>query len=197
MPVGILTYGGLPYQELVVESVCCASSARCRRATLASALIALETNRDRSRLPALLDALIEVSRAQDDEELTLSAWAEQVLLPRWLRGTASAQTCRGWRRCGRCWRHPCRSEPSDGSSRAAPRNARCCVASRRASSTAPPDSNWPSRWRRRPSRAVWHRSASGASSAGRRPSCSPASPTRPGAASEGTIARRRTAPPAG
>ena len=59
---------------------------------LVSALIALETNRDRSRLSALLGALIELLRAQDDEELAdaFTAWAEQVLLPRPLRGTASA-----------------------------------------------------------------------------------------------------------
>ena len=59
---------------------------------LVSALIALETNRDRARLPALLDTLIGLLRAQDDEELTdaFSTWAEQVLLPRPLRGTASA-----------------------------------------------------------------------------------------------------------
>ena len=55
-------------------------------------MIALETNRDRARLPALLDTLIELLRAQDDEELTdaFTTWAEQVLLPRPLRGTASA-----------------------------------------------------------------------------------------------------------
>ena len=59
---------------------------------LVSALIALETNRDRSRLPALLDTLIELLRAQDDEELTdaFTAWVAQELLPRPLRGTASA-----------------------------------------------------------------------------------------------------------
>ena len=59
---------------------------------LVSALIALETNRDRARLPALLDTLIGLLRAQDDEELTdaFSTWAEQVLLPRPLRGTSSA-----------------------------------------------------------------------------------------------------------
>ncbi len=59
---------------------------------LVSALIALETNRDRARLPALLDPLIGLLRAQDDEELTdaFTAWAEQVLLPRPLYGTASA-----------------------------------------------------------------------------------------------------------
>ena len=52
----------------------------------------METNRDRARLPALLDTLIGLLRAQDDEELTdaFSAWAEQVLLPRRMRGTASA-----------------------------------------------------------------------------------------------------------
>ena len=55
---------------------------------LVSALIALETNRDRSRLPALLDTLIELLQAQDDKELTdaFRAWAAQVLLPRRLRG---------------------------------------------------------------------------------------------------------------
>ena len=59
---------------------------------LVSALIALETNRDRSRLPALLDTLIGLLRSQDDEELTdaFSAWAAQVLLPRRLRGASSA-----------------------------------------------------------------------------------------------------------
>ena len=59
---------------------------------LVSALIALETNRDRSRLPALLDTLIELLQAQDDGELTdaFTAWAAQVLLPRRMRGTASA-----------------------------------------------------------------------------------------------------------
>ena len=59
---------------------------------LVSALIALETNRDRSRLPALLDTLIELLRAQGDEELTdaFTAWAAQALLPRRMRGTASA-----------------------------------------------------------------------------------------------------------
>ena len=59
---------------------------------LVSALIALETNRDRARLPALLDTLIGLLGAQDDEELTdaFSAWAAQVLLPRRLRGTSSA-----------------------------------------------------------------------------------------------------------
>ncbi len=59
---------------------------------LVSALIALETNRDRARLPALLDTLIGLLQAQDDEELTdaFTAWAAQVLLPRPLRGTSSA-----------------------------------------------------------------------------------------------------------
>ena len=59
---------------------------------LVSALIALETNRDRSRLSALLDTLIELLQAQDDKELTdaFRAWAAQVLLPRRLWGTASA-----------------------------------------------------------------------------------------------------------
>ena len=59
---------------------------------LVSALIALETNRDQARLPTLLDTLIGLLRAQDDEELTdaFSAWAAQVLLPRRMRGTASA-----------------------------------------------------------------------------------------------------------
>ena len=59
---------------------------------LVSALIALETNRDRSRLPALLDTLIELLQAQQDKELTdaFTAWAAQVLLPRRLRGTSSA-----------------------------------------------------------------------------------------------------------
>ena len=59
---------------------------------LVSALIALETNRDRSRLSALLGTLIELLRAQDDEELTdaFTAWVVQMLLLRPLPGTSSA-----------------------------------------------------------------------------------------------------------
>ncbi len=51
---------------------------------LVSALIALEANRDRERLPALLDELIVLLREQDDEELTnaFAAWARQALVPR-------------------------------------------------------------------------------------------------------------------
>ena len=51
---------------------------------LVSALIALETNRDRARAPALLGALIDLLRKQDDEDLTAAfgEWAAQVLLPR-------------------------------------------------------------------------------------------------------------------
>ena len=51
---------------------------------LVSALIALEANRDRERLPALLDELIALLREQDDEELTnaFAAWARQALVPR-------------------------------------------------------------------------------------------------------------------
>ena len=49
-----------------------------------STLIALEANRDRERLPALLDELIALLREQDDEELTnaFAAWARQALVPR-------------------------------------------------------------------------------------------------------------------
>ena len=48
---------------------------------LVSALIALETNRDRARSPVLLDTLIELLRAPDDEELTdaFSAWVRTML----------------------------------------------------------------------------------------------------------------------
>jgi len=58
---------------------------------LVSALIALETNRDRLRAPALLGTLIDLLRKQDDEELTaaFSEWAAQVLLPRRFRGSVS------------------------------------------------------------------------------------------------------------
>ena len=58
---------------------------------LVSALIALETNRDRARAPALLGALINLLRKQDDEELTaaFTEWAAQVLLPRRFRGSVS------------------------------------------------------------------------------------------------------------
>ena len=56
-----------------------------------SALIELETNRERGRLPDLLGALIELLREQGDEELTQAfrAWVAQVLLPRRFRGTDS------------------------------------------------------------------------------------------------------------
>ncbi len=59
---------------------------------LVSALIALETNRDRERLPELLGSLIALLREQGDEELTQAfrAWVAQVLLPRRFRGTESA-----------------------------------------------------------------------------------------------------------
>lgn len=62
-----------------------------RRATWLSALIALETNRDRSRVPVLLGALIDLLRRHDDEELTaaFTEWVEQVLVPRRFRGSVS------------------------------------------------------------------------------------------------------------
>ncbi len=58
---------------------------------LVSALIALETNRDRARAPTLLGALIDLLRKQDDEELTAAfrEWAAQVLLPRRFRGSVT------------------------------------------------------------------------------------------------------------
>ena len=61
------------------------------RGNLVSALIALETNRDRARLPALLGSLIALLREQGDEELTeaFRAWVGQVLLPRRFRGGTS------------------------------------------------------------------------------------------------------------
>ncbi len=58
---------------------------------LVSALIALETNLDRVRAAALLEALTELLHKQDDEELTaaFSEWATQVLLPRRFRSSVS------------------------------------------------------------------------------------------------------------
>ena len=58
---------------------------------LVSALIALETNRDRLRAPELLEALIHLLRKQDDKELTaaFTEWAAQVLLSRRFRGSVS------------------------------------------------------------------------------------------------------------
>ena len=58
---------------------------------LVSALIALETNRDQVRAAALLGALIDLLRKQDDGELTaaFTEWVAQVLLPRRLRGSVS------------------------------------------------------------------------------------------------------------
>ena len=93
----------------------------------------------------LVSALIALVllRAQDAEELTdaFTAWTEQVLLPRPLRGTALAslprleavrtmlaETVREWTEQGRV------------------ENARCRVARRRASSTRRPGGSWPPRW---------------------------------------------------
>ena len=58
---------------------------------LVSTLIALETNRDQLRAPALLGVLIDLLRKQDDEELTaaFTEWVAQVLLPRRFRGSVS------------------------------------------------------------------------------------------------------------
>ena len=59
---------------------------------LVSALIAVETNRDRARAPGLLGALIDPLRKQDDEELTAAfgEWAAQVLPPRRFRRKSGA-----------------------------------------------------------------------------------------------------------
>ena len=56
-----------------------------------SALIALETSRDREQLPELLGSLIGLLREQGDEELTQAfrSWVAQVLLPRRFRGEES------------------------------------------------------------------------------------------------------------
>ena len=61
------------------------------RGNLVSALIGLETNHDRGRLPELLGSLIELLREQGDEELTRAfrAWVAQVVLPRRFRGAES------------------------------------------------------------------------------------------------------------
>ena len=66
-----------------------AAGAGLPRDNLVSALIALETNRDRKRLPALLGVLIGLLREQGDDELVQAfrAWAAQVLLPRRFRET--------------------------------------------------------------------------------------------------------------
>ena len=60
------------------------------RGNLVSVLIALETNRDRERLPDLLDSLIDLLGEHGDEALTAAfrAWAGQVLLPRRFRDVA-------------------------------------------------------------------------------------------------------------
>ena len=67
-----------------------------------------------------------------------------------------------------------RRAASRGSRRAAPKNGRCCAGRRSGSSTQPQRGGWPPRWRTLPTRAGWRRLATGSSSAGRRPSCSPA-----------------------
>ena len=66
-----------------------AAGAGLPRDNLVSALIALETNRDRTRLPGLLGTLIGLLRERKDGELAQAfrAWVAQVLLPRRFRGT--------------------------------------------------------------------------------------------------------------
>ncbi len=58
------------------------------RDNLVSALIALETNRSRERLPALLKALSGLLQERQDDDLkrAFEAWVWQVLLPRRFRG---------------------------------------------------------------------------------------------------------------
>ena len=58
------------------------------RDNLVSALIELETNRGRERVPALLKTLIRLLRERQDDELAqaFQAWVRQVLLPRRFRG---------------------------------------------------------------------------------------------------------------
>ena len=55
-----------------------------------STLIGLETDPDRARLPALLEALIGLLREHEDAALrqAFEAWIAQVLLPRRFRGVA-------------------------------------------------------------------------------------------------------------
>ena len=57
-----------------------------------------------------------------------------------------------------------------------------CAAKRHGSSTTPPRNGWRRCWRTPPTPSTWRRSATGSSSAPRRPSCSPASATASGAA---------------
>ena len=152
---------------------------------LVSALIALEANRDRERLPFLLDELIVLLREQDDEELTnaFAAWARQALVPRRRRAevpeslpglqevrTMLAETVQEW---AAPW---VEKAAKKGSRRAAPRSERCCAAKRRSSSMPPPGGVWPRRWRASATRTAWRRSAAGSSSAARPPNCSPALP---------------------
>ena len=169
-----------------------------------SALIELETNRDRSRLPELLGALIDLLRKQGDEELTQAfrAWVAEVLLPRRFRGTESgslprleevrtmlAEQVREWteewveegREQGR--------EQGIAQGRAEER-VPCCRDLLSASSRCLRRADWP-RWKASPIRTAWHRSGTGSSSAGRRPTSSPASGKR---ASKGDRGRRRTSP---
>ena len=65
-----------------------AAGAELPRDNLVSALIALETNQEPTRLPALLESLIGLLREQKDPELeqAFRAWVAQVLLPRRFRG---------------------------------------------------------------------------------------------------------------
>ena len=154
---------------------------------LVSALIALETNRDRVRAAALLEALIELLRKQDDDELTaaFTEWATQVLLPRRFRGSVSgplprleevramlAETVQEWTAE---WveQGPGKKAGGTESSRAASRaSVRCCAVRPPGSSTPPRRSGWPPRLSMLRTRTAWSRSATGSLSATRRPICS-------------------------
>ena len=175
--------------------LCQPRSAVAPGGNLVSALIALETSRDRERLPELLGSLIGLLREQGDEELTQAfrSWVEQVLLPRRFRGgeseslprleevrTMLAEQVREWteewveegREQGR--EQGIAQGREQGIAQGAPKNGRCCAGRRSGSSTQPQRGGWPPRWRMLPTRAGWRRLATGSSSAGRRPSCSPA-----------------------
>ena len=126
---------------------------------LVSALIALETNRDRVRAPALLGALIDLLRKQDDEELTAAfgEWAAQVLLPRRFRGSVTGPLPR----------------LESGSNRAESRaSGNCCAVRRRGSSMQPRRSGWPRSSRASRMRIAWRKWVTGSSSARRQTICS-------------------------
>ena len=158
-------------------------SADLPRDNLVSALIALEKNRDRTRLPALLDDVRPESLPRLEEVRTMLEETVREWTAEWV-AEGREQGLEQGREQG------LEQGREQGLEQAVRRNARCCAVWRRGSSAAPPRVGWPRRWRMSATRSGWRMSATGSSSAGRKPNCSPVCmPAGPGT-EEGAEERR-------